>query len=79
MAIYLGTHKLRQVMDDVVYPKDTPAALVYHASWEDELIIRGTVGDIADKVEALGIHRSAMIIIGNVLSPGNFKRSHLYG
>lgn len=79
MAIYLGTHKLREIMGEVAYPKETPAAVVYHASWEDELIIKGTVGDIADKVEALGIDRSAMIIIGNVLSPGNFKRSHLYG
>ncbi len=79
MAIYLGTDKIREIMDEVVYPGDTPAAVVYHASWDDEKIIRGTVGDIADKVEAAGIDRSAMIIIGNVLSPGNFKRSHLYG
>jgi precorrin-4/cobalt-precorrin-4 C11-methyltransferase len=79
MAIYLGTHKLREIMGEVAYPRDTPVAVVYHASWEDELIIRGTVGDIAEKVEALGIDRSAMIIIGNVLSPDNFKRSHLYG
>jgi precorrin-4/cobalt-precorrin-4 C11-methyltransferase len=79
MAIYLGTHKLREIMGEVAYPRDTPVAVVYHASWEDELIIRGTVGDIAKKVEALGIDRSAMIIIGNVLSPENFKRSHLYG
>lgn len=79
MAIYLGTHKLREIMDEVSYPKDTPAAVVYHASWNDELIIRGTVGDIAEKVEKRGIGRSAMIIIGNVLSPENFKRSHLYG
>ncbi len=79
MAIYLGTHKLREIMSEVVYPEETPAAVVYHASWEDEKVITGTVGDIADKVEALGIDRSAMIIIGNVLSPGNYKRSHLYG
>ncbi|VVB89508.1 S-adenosyl-L-methionine-dependent uroporphyrinogen III methyltransferase [uncultured archaeon] len=79
MAVYLGTHKLREVMDEVAYPRDTPAAVVYHASWDDEKIIRGTVGDIADKVEALGIDKSAMIIIGNVLSPDKFKRSHLYG
>ena len=79
MAIYLGTHKLREIMGEVAYPRDTPVAVVYHASWNDELIIRGTVGDIAEKVEALGIDRSAMIIIGNVLSPENFKRSHLYG
>lgn len=78
MAIYLGAHKIREITDSVVYPEDTPAALVYHASWEDEKIISGTVGDIADKVEALGIDRSAMIIIGNVLSKENYKRSHLY-
>ena len=78
MAIYLGAHKIREITDSVVYPKDTPAAVVYHASWEDEKIISGTVGEIADKVEALGIDRSAMIIIGNVLLPENYKRSHLY-
>ncbi|HEY9204471.1 MAG TPA: cobalt-factor II C(20)-methyltransferase [Candidatus Methanoperedens sp.] len=79
MAIYLGTHKLREITSEVVYPVETPAAVVYHASWDDEKIILGTVGDIADRVEALGIDKSAMIIIGNVLSPGNYRRSHLYG
>ena len=79
MAIYLGTDKLRRIMQEVEYPEDTPAAVVYHASWEDELVIPGTVGDIADKVEKEGISKSAMIIIGNVLSPSNYKRSHLYG
>ena len=79
MAIYLGTHKLREITSQLTYTKETPAAVVYHASWEDEKVIRGTVGDIADRVEALGIDRSAMIIIGNVLTPENFKRSQLYG
>ncbi|HMB45456.1 MAG TPA: cobalt-factor II C(20)-methyltransferase [Candidatus Methanoperedens sp.] len=79
MAIYLGTDKLRNIMKEVEYPEETPAAVVYHASWEDELVILGTVGDIADRVEAEGIARSAMIIIGNVLTPLDFKRSHLYG
>jgi len=79
MAIYLGTDKLRTIMESVEYPQETPAAVVYHASWEDEVVIIGTVGDIADKVEAQGIQRSAMIIIGNVLTPENYKRSHLYG
>lgn len=79
MAIYLGAHKIREIMNEVMYSRDTPAAVVYHASWEDEKIITGTVGDIADKVEILGIDRSAMIIIGDVLSPENYMRSHLYG
>lgn len=79
MAIYLGTDKLRKIMQDVEYPEETPAAVVYHASWEDESVIIGTVGDIADRVEEKGINKSAMIIIGNVLSPSGYKRSHLYG
>jgi precorrin-4/cobalt-precorrin-4 C11-methyltransferase len=79
MAIYLGTDKIRKIMEDVEYLGETPVAVVYHASWDDELIISGTVGDIADRVEAEGIDRSAMIIIGNVLTPKNYKRSHLYG
>lgn len=79
MAIYLGTDKLRKIMNEVAYPRETPAAVVYHASWEDEKVILGTVGDIAERVEAEGIDKSAMIIIGNVLAPENFKRSHLYG
>ncbi len=79
MAIYLGTNKIREITEKVAYPKEMPVAVVYHASWEDEKVILGTVGDIADKVEAQGIDKSAMIIIGNVLSPQKFKRSHLYG
>ncbi len=79
MAIYLGAHKIREIASSLAYPENTPAAVVYHASWEDEKVVLGTVGDIADKVEALGIDRSAMIIIGNVLLPENYKRSHLYG
>lgn len=79
MAIYLGTDKLRTITGSVEYPQETPAAVVYHASWDDEKVIIGTVGDIADKVEAEGINKSAMIIIGSVLTPENYKRSHLYG
>ncbi len=78
MAIYLGTDKLRKIMEEVEYTPETPVAVVYHASWEDEKVILGTAEDIAGKVEALGINRSAMIIIGNVLQPSSFKRSHLY-
>ncbi len=79
MAIYLGTHKLREIMRKAAYPEDMPVAVVYHASWDDEKVVLGTVGDIAGRAEALGIDKSAMIIIGNVLSPENYKRSHLYG
>jgi len=79
MAIFLGTQKIREIMEKVRCPKDTPAALIFHASWEDEKVIIGTVGDLAEKVEDAGIMRSAMIIIGGVVNPTNYRRSHLYG
>jgi len=79
MAVFLGTSKISEVMDTVQYSKDTPVAVVYHASWEDEQIIMGTVGDIAEKVKSQGIKRSAMILIGGVVDPIHYRRSHLYG
>ncbi len=79
MAIFLGASKIAKVMEEVEYPPDTSVAVVYRASWQDEQIIRGTVADIAKKVESAGIERSAMILIGGVVNPTSFRRSHLYG
>lgn len=79
MAIFLGTQKIEQIMEKVEYPKDTPVAVVFHASWDDQQVIKGTVENIASKVKEAGIRRSAMIIIGGVVDPVNYRRSHLYG
>ncbi len=79
MAIFLGTQKIKEIMEKVQCPKDTPVAVVFHASWEDEEVITGTVEDIAEKVKEAGIKRSAMILIGGVVDPKNYRRSHLYG
>lgn len=79
MAIFLGASKIEKIMKEVEYPPETPVAVVYRASWQDERIIRGTVADIAEKVKSAGIERSAMILIGGVVHPENFGRSHLYG
>jgi precorrin-4/cobalt-precorrin-4 C11-methyltransferase len=79
LVIFLGIHKIREVIEAVELPKDTPAAVVYRASWEGERVIRGTVEDIAEKVEDAGIERSAIIIIGECLNPKEFRGSFLYG
>ncbi|MDV0447058.1 Cobalt-precorrin-4 C(11)-methyltransferase [Methanosarcinaceae archaeon Ag5] len=79
MAIFLGTQKIEEIMNKVRCPKTTPVAVVFHASWEDESVIRGTVEDIARKVKDAGIKRSAMIIIGDVVDPKNYAKSYLYG
>jgi len=79
LAIFLGVHRLREIVEAVEYPKDTPAAVVYKASWKDETVIKGTLEDIEEKVRAAGIERTAIIIIGDALSPKEYRRSHLYG
>jgi len=78
MAVFLGTEKIKEVVKSVQLPKDTPVAVVYHASWPDQKIILGTLEDIATRVEAEGIKRSAMILIGGVVGRTGFRRSHLY-
>lgn len=79
MAVFLGTQKIEEIMQKVEYSPDTPVAVVYHASWPDQKIVYGTVEDIAQKVKDEGIIRSAMILIGGVVNPVNYRRSHLYG
>jgi precorrin-4/cobalt-precorrin-4 C11-methyltransferase len=61
-------------------PPETPAAVVYHASWPDQMVVIGTVADIAAKARAAGIERTALIIIGKVADPATsgFGRSVLY-
>ncbi|MFB3765727.1 MAG: precorrin-4 C(11)-methyltransferase [Methanotrichaceae archaeon] len=78
MAIFLGADKIREVIGSLDLPSNTPVAVVYHASWPDQKILTGILADIADKVEAAGISRSALIIIGGVINRSGFRRSHLY-
>ena len=78
LAVFLGIDKIRQIMASLDRPGDTPVAVVYHASWPDEKVLRGTIDDIADKVEAAGLERSALILLGGVVNRTGFRRSHLY-
>jgi precorrin-4/cobalt-precorrin-4 C11-methyltransferase len=60
------------------YKEDTPVAVVYRASWDDEKIVRGTLEDIAEKVKKEGIKKTALIIVGEVLNPKHYAYSKLY-
>lgn len=81
MAIFLGSDKFDEITARVAYPPLTPAVVVYHATWPDQKIITGTVGDIAEKAEAAGIRSSALLLIGKVFDPQlpGHERSYLYG
>jgi precorrin-4/cobalt-precorrin-4 C11-methyltransferase len=79
LAIFLGTDRFEQVTQNLRCPPDTPAVVVYHASWPDQKIVRGTVADIAGKTRDAGITKTALLIVGKVVDPqGEYRRSHLY-
>jgi precorrin-4/cobalt-precorrin-4 C11-methyltransferase len=81
MAIFLGVHAIRKVVDKLRlggYPEDTPVAVVYKASWPEEEIVKGTLRDIAEKVEGENIKSTALILVGDVIEPKDYGRSRLY-
>ncbi|KZX10443.1 precorrin-4 C(11)-methyltransferase [Methanobrevibacter filiformis] len=80
MCIFLGIAMIDKVVEELKesYADNTPVAVVKKASWDDQLIIRGTLLDIAQKVKDADITKTGMIIVGDVLNPGDFKPSKLY-
>lgn len=80
MAIFLGSDRLFEVVAKLSHPPQTPAVVIYHATWPDQKIIRGTVETIAEQAEDAGINRSALLLVGEVFGeklPGHI-RSELY-
>ncbi|MBE0500520.1 MAG: precorrin-4 C(11)-methyltransferase, partial [Desulfuromonadales bacterium] len=85
LCLYLSVGMIEAVVDDLlageVFTLATPAAVVSRASWADETVIRGSLADIAAKVQAAGISRQAVILVGEVLSApehGVPEKSKLY-
>jgi len=80
MVFFLGADRIEEIVLKLQYPPSTPAAVIYHASWPDQKIIRGTLADIAGKASEAGITRSALLLVGGVLDPSGsgHTRSVLY-
>jgi precorrin-4/cobalt-precorrin-4 C11-methyltransferase len=80
MVFFLGADRIEEITEKLQYPPSTPAAVIYHASWPDQKIIRGTLADIAGKASEAGIRRSALLLVGGVLEPAGsgHRRSVLY-
>ena len=80
LAIHLSIRSLRAVCETLapVYGDDCPAAIVYRASWPDQRIVTGTLGDLAEKARPLRLRRTALILVGRVLDAGSFDDSALY-
>ena len=60
------------------YTKDTPAAIVYKATWEDEKAFVCTVGTLAETAKMNNITKTALMIIGDAVNTSNYERSKLY-
>ncbi|MGI5157725.1 precorrin-4 C(11)-methyltransferase [Microbispora sp. CA-102843] len=80
MVLHLAVQRIGAVVAELLpaYGADCPVAVVARASRDDEEIIRGTLDDIADRVVAAGIKRTAVIVVGRALSAHEFPDSHLY-
>jgi precorrin-4/cobalt-precorrin-4 C11-methyltransferase len=80
MAFFLGSEHFADITRKLACPKDTPAAVIFHASWPDQQIITGSVADIAEKAKEAGITRSALLIVGKAVRgiDSGYQRSHLY-
>lgn len=80
MCIFLGVHMIEQVVAELEthYPTETPVAVVKKASWEDQEIVKGTLADIVGKVKNAGLTKTAIIVVGRVLDPGEITPSKLY-
>jgi precorrin-4/cobalt-precorrin-4 C11-methyltransferase len=80
MAFFLGSGHFADITKKLACPQDTPAAVIFHASWPDQRVITGTVADIAQKAQDAGITRSALLIVGRAVRgiDSGYQRSHLY-
>ncbi|MCM3516124.1 MULTISPECIES: precorrin-4 C(11)-methyltransferase [Nocardioides] len=70
LALHLAVTRTRETMAELAghYGADCPVAVVFRASQPGELVLRGTVADIAEQVEAAGLRQAAVILVGRALA-----------
>ena len=81
MAIYLSTGMLEELSQRLIaggYEKHTPAALVYKATWKDEESYLCTVETLAATAKEHGITKTALVLVGDVLTHQHYQKSRLY-
>jgi precorrin-4/cobalt-precorrin-4 C11-methyltransferase len=80
LAIHLAIHVIGTVVAELLpyYGADCPVALVMRASWPDERVLRGTLGDIETQLAAEPMERTALILVGKALAAADFIESSLY-
>lgn len=80
LVLHLAVQRIDQVVEELLpsYGPSCPVAVVAYASRPDEVVLRGTLSTIAGQVHEAGVRRTAVIIVGAVLTASEFPDSHLY-
>ena len=81
MAIYLSTGMLEELSGRLTeggYPAETPAALVYKATWPEEACFVTTIGKLAQTAAEHGITKTAIVLVGDVIAHAGYQKSRLY-
>jgi precorrin-4/cobalt-precorrin-4 C11-methyltransferase len=86
IALFLTIGVIERAVEELIaggFTPDTPAAVLHRVTWEDELIMRGTLADIAAKAREAGLKRQALILVGRAIDPElrrieAERRSNLY-
>jgi precorrin-4/cobalt-precorrin-4 C11-methyltransferase len=81
MAIYLSSGMIGELAGRLIdggYSADTPAAIVYKATWPDERKFITTVGQLPEVAAANDIHKFAVILVGDAIARCGFADSRLY-
>ncbi len=81
LVLHLAIRHVRRLADTLIphYGADCPAVVAASVSQPSEQVLRGTLGDIADQVEASGLTMGALILVGRALTAGDdHAESHLY-
>ena len=80
MVLFLSTSLTETLQSELIsggYREDTPAAIVYKATWPEERIFRCTVGTLHETARENGLTRTALIVVGDCLGD-RYERSKLY-
>ena len=80
MVLFLSAgmlDKLQAELPKGAYTENTPAAIVYKATWPEEKVVRCTVGTLAESGAREGIRKTALVLVGDFLGAA-YERSKLY-
>jgi precorrin-4/cobalt-precorrin-4 C11-methyltransferase len=80
LAIHLAITSIERIVAELTpfYGHDCPVAVVVRASWPEQRIVRGTLGDIAARIAAAPIERTALVLVGHALAAKEFRDSAVY-